>query len=496
MKIQIIYLDPQDDRFSAQDKLSWVKTSRALLVWPRRGTVLDNRLDLGVVKRAAEERGIQVGLVTFDADVIHHAENLGIPVFQSLEEIPEDAWPDTPPSDMEDVRERSKHVDEWVQNVNARPPIFTPQKRAPMRWILVTVAILSLAVLALALIPSAAISIVPEQSDHEEVMTFDLDFETPTGEAGGALGRIETIQLSVQEVVPVHGSVETPDTYATGEVVFTNLTNDRIQIPAGTGVRPDTASPLRYETTTSGSLSAGEGNTITLPVESVTAGPESNLPADSISAIEGDLAFVLEVYNPTPITGGTNSFRTGVDAADLQFAVEVAHETLRHEALSAFEATLTSNEYLLHEHVTLVDEGEPGFDPSPGTPTDNLRIELVATFQAVILLRPALEDAVIDTLETNLEGGTSLQSLLDISILDESTPEQLVLRVAYTTQPELDLLAARSSLRGLPVDDAMQWLMNHLPLAEEPEIILRPAWMPRLPFLDGRIRIEQLVRVE
>jgi len=496
VKIQIIYLDPQDDRFSAQDKLSWVKTSRALLVWPRRSTVLDTRLDLRVVKRAAEERGIQIGLVTFDSDVIHHAENLGIPVFQSLEDGPEDAWPDIAPPDPQDAPERSKQVDEWVQKVNEKPRVYAPQKRAPMRWVLVTVAILSLTVLALALIPSATIRILPQRSQHDEVLTLDLNLETQIGEPGGALGRIETVQLSALEVVPVHGSVEIPDTHAAGEVVFTNLTDERILIPVGTGVRPDTASPLRYATTSSGSIPAGEGNTVTLPIESVTAGPESNLPADSISALEGDLAFILDVNNPSPITGGSNSFRTGVDAADLQFAVEVAREALRSEALSALESTLSANEYLLHQHVTMMDEEEPIFDPSPGTPTDNLRIELSATFQAVILLRPALEDAVIEALETNLEEGVTLQSLLELSILEASTTEQLVLRAAYTTQPELDLVAARSSLPGLTIEDALQYLINQYPLAEEPEITLRPAWMPRLPFLEGRIDIEQMVPIE
>ncbi len=92
MKVQLLYLDPHDDHVSVRDKLGWVKAPRLLIVWPRHGRVLTRRLDLRLVQRQAARRGSQLGLVSFDPDVRDHAAELGIPVFNSADALPESVW--------------------------------------------------------------------------------------------------------------------------------------------------------------------------------------------------------------------------------------------------------------------------------------------------------------------------------------------------------------------------------------------------------------------
>ena len=57
MKIQIINIEPHDDYGSIRDKLLWAKAQRAVLVWPGRGTALNRRLDLVMLKRLGQQLG-------------------------------------------------------------------------------------------------------------------------------------------------------------------------------------------------------------------------------------------------------------------------------------------------------------------------------------------------------------------------------------------------------------------------------------------------------
>ena len=64
MKTQIITLESHDDLISVRDRLSWAKTPRILLVWPKYEKVTLRQVDLKVLQRHASSLGAQLGLVT------------------------------------------------------------------------------------------------------------------------------------------------------------------------------------------------------------------------------------------------------------------------------------------------------------------------------------------------------------------------------------------------------------------------------------------------
>ena len=92
MKIQIIYLDPHDDHASARDKLNACQAQRAALVWPNRGRILTRRLDLVLLDRHARNRGVQIGLVVHDPTVRRHAQSIGIPTFDTVDDVTQETW--------------------------------------------------------------------------------------------------------------------------------------------------------------------------------------------------------------------------------------------------------------------------------------------------------------------------------------------------------------------------------------------------------------------
>jgi len=65
MKTQVIQLDLHDDVTSVRDKMSWAKTPRILLVYPRRSHNLGRLLDLRLLQRHASILGAQLAIGAF-----------------------------------------------------------------------------------------------------------------------------------------------------------------------------------------------------------------------------------------------------------------------------------------------------------------------------------------------------------------------------------------------------------------------------------------------
>src|SRR5512141_3028790 len=93
MKTQIITLESHDDLISVRDRMSWAKTPRILLVWPKFEKVTLRQVDLKVLQRHASSLGAQLGLVTRARRVRDDAEALHIPVFESTGQAQRVAWP-------------------------------------------------------------------------------------------------------------------------------------------------------------------------------------------------------------------------------------------------------------------------------------------------------------------------------------------------------------------------------------------------------------------
>ena len=92
MKTYIIQLESHDDVISARDKMAWSKAPRILLVWPRKGRILDRPADLFILQRHAQTLGAQLGVVSGDGDVRAAAAELGIPNFLSAVQAQRGSW--------------------------------------------------------------------------------------------------------------------------------------------------------------------------------------------------------------------------------------------------------------------------------------------------------------------------------------------------------------------------------------------------------------------
>src|SRR5262249_46774340 len=138
---------------------------------------------------------------------------------------------------------------------------------------------------------------------------------SPAVEAVFITGNIPAHEKKVivdgEQTIIVSGEGIVPQAKARGVVEFRNLTKQLISIPVGTVVN---AGAVRFVTTEDGVVAAGTGKKISLPIEAIDGGSAGNVEAQTINAIEGQLALSLSVINLEPASGGRE--RASVQAND------------------------------------------------------------------------------------------------------------------------------------------------------------------------------------
>ena len=312
MKTQVIQLDPHDDVTSIRDKMSWAKTPRILLVYPRRSRILNRTLDLRLLQRHALFLGAQLAVVTPSADIRQSARKLGIPTYKTALIAQRRTWQGkyseetpvrrTPPSDLRRLQSEAIPAEgRWRNLIGIRLLFFT----------LAVLAVLALLVL---FFPSATVTLTPETRTQSLTISASASPQvTRVDLAGNLPAQLAFTVLERSKTAPVTGSVITPNTPAAGMARFRNLGIGKVDIPSGTVIRTTGSSPVRFATTAEAVMPAGVGKTLDVPVQAIEPGTTGNLPADSLIALEGDLGTSLAVTNPSPTTGGSDHTRAHPD---------------------------------------------------------------------------------------------------------------------------------------------------------------------------------------
>ncbi len=302
MKTQIITLESHDDLISVRDRMSWAKTPRILLVWPKYEKISIRQVDLKVLQRHAASLGAQLGLVTRARRVRADAEALHMPVFESTGQAQRLAWPalnakrlvrQAPRKDLRLEREQVSVKEEaWRTHPVTRVLAFLLGVSA----VLVLVALF---------IPRAQITLHPKAKMQSVVLPVNANPAVKSVFITGSIPALEKrVLVEGEQSVIVTGEAVIPQSKAKGMAEFHNLTQQAVSIPAGTVVQTTDKQAVRFATTRAGELEAGVGKTLELPIEAMERGLSGNVDADTVQAIEGRLGLSLSVTNPEALTGG------------------------------------------------------------------------------------------------------------------------------------------------------------------------------------------------
>lgn len=482
--------------------MGWGQTNRILLIWPDTGRVLDRRLDLILVQRHAASLGAQLALVTTDPNIRYYAKELFIPVFKTINHAQDSSWrvKNRNRSRRSINSLKAEHSSPDLNTLYANTHTSTPAwlKNPVTRLILFTIGVIAFMSIGAILIPSATVVLNVKKETQEITIYVSTNPEIDSINLSGELpARRARVTVEGRSSLPVQGTIQLPDEYASGDVTFTNLTDKLISIPPGSVVRTLDNKPVRFLTTKNVNLPAGPGESVTAPVQAVEPGKIGNLPAHSLVAVEGPLGLTLAVSNPLPTRGGKDRTAPAPTDIDRELLYQQMLDDLKITAISELRAQLGVDDLLFTSTLNLTDVLEETYDPAEGIPSDFINLNLRVEFEALTVSGDDIE--------------TLLTQIMDANLAEDTSPYKETLEYYYLEEPEIDekgiarwkIHAIRSfkvripetqvidKIKGQRTTLAVQNLSDLLPLNHPPELMVSPDWWPRIPVLPFRVHVVQ-----
>jgi hypothetical protein len=490
VKTQLIALELHDDLTSVKDKMSWAKTPRILLIWPKGETIDLRPLDLKILQRHARSLGATLGLVTRDPRVRREAAALKLPVFNSPRAAQAGRW--LPPENPEFHSSRNAHSLRVLRDV-VHPGQASWQANPIIRFGTFVLGVLAVLMLALLFLPHAEITLSPESRTQELTIPVTAD---PSLRSviitGGVPAYEDTYEIMGTQQIPSTGEMAVPESEAKGVAHFRNLTSSRIQIPMGTVVHTLGASPISFVTTQQAEIAAGAGRTVDVPIEAVGAGALGNLEIDLIQVIEGPLGLSLAVTNPAPTSGGTERTVAAPSAGDRERLRDLLMESLRNQVQLEMLADLPIGSVILPDTVRDVVVLEEVVDPPAGKTGGTLTLTMRVKFTAQYASGNDLSELSSLVLSASLEDGFSPVSeipafrTVGIPVTDETGRTDFNLQMERQIRRAVDARRVLSLVQGRSTESALSLLEASFKLSFPPVIKVTPGWWPWLPLAPFR----------
>lgn len=494
MKTQVIPLDPHDDLISIRDRMAWAKTPRILLVWPKRGRVGVRPLDLTLLRRHAESLGAELGIVTRDGEMRAAARESGISLFSTSKAAQKKQWLGR---NVGGVKRRFPRQD--LRAARRELPgndLFPFTGRSIFRISVFTLGVLAVLVVMLVFIPSAEVRIsVPEQKQ-----SLDISISAEPG--------VEKVQIS--GAVPTHalslivggtasalstGKATLPDQIATGECLFSNLTDKVVNVPAGTVLLTASNPPISFVTVNPVDVPAKKAKkTVSVPVRAFSAGSGANLPAGAIRLFEGPLGLSLLVLNPASTSGGSDitlDVPTDQDRESLKKRLLV---DLEREARGRFQAQINADDVLLPSSLTRLRVVEETFFPPAGHAGTKLSLTMQVEYGMAYAKSTDLQElagrvmnASLPTRFVPVAGAIKMQVIS--ALIQGQGIVRWQMRAERKVRPFIDSGQVISIVLGKTARRAGSLLTETYGLVQSPEIRISPFGWPWLPFIPMRIAV-------
>ncbi len=492
MKTKIITLESHDNLISVRDKLSWAKTPRILLVWPKYEKVTLRLLDLKVLQRHADSLGAQLGLVTRINKIRKDAESLNIPVFDSTTSAQKDLW--AVPAPRQRRLAKKPQLDLRKKRAELAPKESAWIKSLAGRVITFAIGVLSVLILAGLFIPRAVVTLQPESKLVSAVIPVQASLSFNSVSVSGAVPAHEIfITVDVEKTKTITSQISLPKTKAKGFVQFQNLSSSEVTIPAGTIVA--TQDLIRFETLNRVLLTGGVNKTVEVAIQAVNAGETGNVDAEKIISVESALGLSITVTNPEATTDGENENVIGANENDRENLKAEVLNDLKLKAESEIRLQLAEKDFLLVETIELKEILLEEFSAPENTAGDSLSLNMQAKFSARYILADDLQTLTSSYLNASLpEGFVVIDEmkfdLLDAPLTDADGVTRFQLQVSQNSVKQVDVLQVFNIIRGKNLQNARTELQNFFVLRQEPQISITPAWWKWLPLIPFNILVE------
>jgi hypothetical protein len=510
MRTQIIQLESHDDFISVRDKLNWGKTTRVVLVWPKKGRVLTRRLDLVFLQRYSQTAGMQLGLVCSDPEVKAYAADLGLPVFSHLHNAQRDSWrrgrsqlaqrgKGTAARPIQVVRQARQDLRAFLDKINGAPRPEAVDVSAPRRAVRVTafvIGMLAVATLVGLFFPGAVIQIQPKRMHQSLVVPVTASEGVQMVSISGSIpAHAVTVVVQSTQQTPATGKKEFPVAFAGGRVQFTNMTDQVVEIPNGTRVL--TSGGRGYIVHQSGSLAGEVGRVVVLDVSAEKAGSAGNTGPGTVNSIEGSLGLQVQVTNLLPIGGGTDQQTATAAQADVDLLKSKAAADIQTRALVELTRQLGAGLKLVESTLRMVKTSKERLEPQVGQPTDMVSYMVQQEFHALVLAEEDVRLLGMLSLDANLPAGFQSLPGKSLAVTYSGQPIFDGKNIIWKVQVERDLAASvaeqevQIQVRGKPAPEAARQIAARFPVDGIPRIRLSPGWWPLLPLYPFRIFLDR-----
>ncbi len=491
---------------------------RVAFVLPVAADAFASEVRLKVLRRQADAAGVQVGLVTTDADVRYFAQRAGLPTFASISAasgswrypkvtaalpVPEAARPAVVPPPQKVGRGLTAPTIVTTGGATVFDGVVRRRKDAwwarSLGYIAFSLLVAGLLFgLAVVLLPRATVTLVPAHTQF--VSSIEVTAQTGIDEPDASTGLIPARIVQARVVgtgsAEATGSDFAPAGKASGFVTLINRTAREVRVPVNTVVRTVTGNNIRFRTQAEVTVPAGIGQRASVAIESVEAGREGNVAASTISEVEGPLGLSLRASNASPTGGGTVADVVVVTQADKERVLGQLQESVQRQAYEELAGSLRQGEYIPPETVQTFTLAET-YDRFAGEQADSvgLTLQLLARGMAV-----DLEGARSLADRTLRESVPANHFLLDdtVQIGQPSFTRFGEDAVSMTLTASGDALVpipsgqVRALLAGVPLAEADSVLQRRLNLARPPVITVERDWLGRLPYIPTRIQVRVL----
>lgn len=495
MKTQIITLESHDDLISVRDRMSWAKTPRILLVWPKYEKIALRQVDLKVLQRHALSLGAQLGLVTRARHVREDAEALKIPVFESTGQAQRVAWPAPrrkkwthrpPRKDLRAQREQASVKDgAWRAHPLTRIVSFT-------------IGVFSVLALVALFIPRAQVSLHPRSKLQSVVLPVTANPSVAAVFITGSIpAREQRAIVDGTKTITVTGEGVIPQSKARGAVIFRNLTQQAVTVPAGTVVRTADADAVRFVTTSAGEVEAGIGKMTELPIEAVEGGLSGNVEAETVVVVEGRLGLSLSVTNPEALKGGREIPSVQASDADRERVKDELLKELEEKARALLTEEVDAGDILFEDTFEAAQVLLEEYDPPPGAASPRLTLTMQVEFSMRYAAASDLTELAALALNASLPSGyraaagsaaLSVEPVTEPIINDDGSAHWTVRAERHVVQ-QIYNVQVMQLIQGVDAERAPLLLKQNLQLEDAPEVKLSPSWWPWVPIVPFRISV-------
>jgi len=506
--MKVIEVSSDDDIVSVCDLLSWQSDHRVILRLPEATDALSEGVALARLRRHADRLRVDVGLVTTDRALASKAKALGLPSFNSIDEAETSRrgwWRGRRRREFIGLpafsRDNSPAWRDQVEETTAGSSKPAVSKR---QWLVRYVAILLFFVAgALAYIwlvyavPRATIILRPETIEARALpqLVVDPSLDVVDYDGRAIPGRVIELKRSWSEDISTSGSTIVPVSRARGRVILVNKTDRAVPVPAGTLLSTSDGS-VTFQTAIDLRMLGVVSSTAEIEVFAMEAGPQGNVPADSITRIADDLTADLDVSNPEAMSGGELRQVAAVAEEDRARLRAQVLQFLQAVSWADMQGLLNEREFLPRESIRVIALENEQYSHSVGEPADVLRLKIDARLQGTAADLTLASGLVYEALSSGVPAGYTLvagsieYSPGDLLSADESGRVSLVMDGRGVMAADLKVDGPVSAIAGQEPEYALAHLLQALPLRATPQLDVWPNWFKRIPYRPERIDVE------